>query len=174
MSLPPDEPTRPLGRPIEPLEPAYRETVVAPDDSAFRAEVLDRLGALRVWVALATLLSLVAIGLAAWTFFEEDDDRDVNRGNGVRAAEVETLEERLDRLESQPAGVRAADLSAVQDEQAALADQVNDLAAQVEAAAQQEPAATEDLEARESINALDQSIQDLDARVRALESQSAP
>lgn len=174
MSLPPDEPTRPLGRPLEPVEPTYRETVVAPDDPVFRAEVLDRLGALRVWVALATLLSLVAIGLAAWTYFEEEDDRDVSRPNGIRAAEVETLEDRLDRLEAQPAGVRAADLNAVQDEQAALADQVTDLAAQVEADAQPEPAAAEDLEARESINVLDQSIQDLDARVRALESQPAP
>ena len=73
MSLPPEEPTRPLPPPVDPVDPVYRETVVASDDAVFRAEVLDRLGALRVWVALATVLALVAIGLAAWTYFKEDD-----------------------------------------------------------------------------------------------------
>ena len=168
MSLPPDEPTRPL----RPGEPVYRETVVAPDDSAFRAEVMDRLAALRNWLALATLLSLAALALATWAFVREDDDGNANRGDGVRAGQVAALEERLDRLEDQPAGVRPADLAALQEEQAALADQVEDLAAQAEANAQTDPAAAEDIEARESIEVLDQSVQDLDARVQALEEQS--
>ncbi len=171
MSLPPEEPTRPLGRPIEPVEPVYRETVVAPDDAVFRAEVLDRLGALRVWVALATLLSLLAIGLAAWTYFREDDDRNANRGSSVRAADVQALQKRLDQLEARPQGVAAADVNAIADEQAALTDQVNDLAGQVEAVGEPAPAVAEDAEARGAIETLDQTVQDLDARVAALESQ---
>lgn len=173
MSVPPEEPTRPMPPPVDPVEPAYRETVVAPDDSAFRAEVLDRLGALRIWVALATLLSIVAIGLAAYALLREDDRGERVRGDGVRAGDVQALDRRLDQLEARPEGVRPADLKALRDEQVALADQVADVAAQAEAnaAPEPEPAVAEDIEARDAIEALDQAVQDLDARVTALESQ---
>lgn len=178
MSLPPDEPTRPLGRPAGPPPGSVdRETVVAADDPAFRAEVVDRLRALRVWAALATLLSLVALGLAAWLYLEEDDERDGNRAGGVRSSEVLALEDRIDRLEARPDQVvEEADIVALQEDQAALATQVEELAAQVEAEAGAEPApaAAEDPEARASIEALDASVRDLDGRVRALEQQSSP
>ena len=177
MTLPPEEPTRPLGRSAGPPDPdpVYRETVVATDDRAFRAEVMDRLRALRVWAALATILSLVALGLAAWLYLEEDDERDGNRAGGVRPSEVLALEDRIDELEARPdRAVEEADLAALQEDQAALATQVEELAAQVEAEAGAEPTTAEDPEARESIAALDASVRDLDARVRALEQQQSP
>ena len=170
MSLPPEEPTRPLG--TGPPAPVHRETVV--EDPALHAEVAERLRSLRAWTAIATVLSLLALGVAGWSLLGEDDDRDGNRGDAVRATELDTLEDRIDKLETQPdKGVAEADFAALQEEQAALAGLVDELAARTEAAAQEEPAAAEDAEARESIAALDASVQDLDERVRALEEQQA-
>jgi hypothetical protein len=170
MSLPPDEPTRPL-RPIP----------ITEEDLAFREEVMDRLGSLRTWVAVATILSLLALGLAAFAYITaEDDDGNRNRGDGVRASQVQVLEDRLDELEAEPdaKGVSNADFNALAEDQAALSDQVEQLSAQVEEVAAQAdtdtaPATAEDAEAREAIETLDQTVADLDARVQALE-QAAP
>lgn len=183
MALPPDEPTRPLPPTPAgvPPDPAYREVAVATDDPLFRAEVMDRLRDLRAFVVVAMILSLLALAAGAWALFGEDDDRDRNRGSGARTAEVEALEQRIAKLESQrdDKGVAGADFSALADEQAATAAQVEELSAQVEQlAAQQDdtqaaPTTTEDAEARESITALNETVGELDARVQALE-QNAP
>lgn len=176
MSLPPEDPTRPLGQPAaRPPEPVYRETVVGPDDELlFRTEVMDRLAGLRTWLAFVTLLSIAAIALAALAYFGGDDDGNGARGDGVRNGAVQALEQRVKALEGNKGdGVSPADLDAVRDENAALADRVEDLAGQVSAASDA-PAAAEDAAARESIEALDASVRDLDARVQALEEQAAP
>jgi polyhydroxyalkanoate synthesis regulator phasin len=182
MSLPPEEPTRPL-RPVgggPPLEPVQREAVVR-EDAVFFAEVMDRLRSLRTWVTVATVLSLLALGLAAWAYIKADEDRNGNRGNGVRAGEVEALKDRVKQLESQPddEGVASADFNSLAKDQATLSAQVEELSAQVEELAAQSdtqaaPATAEDAEARESIAVLDESVSSLDARVQALEEQPAP
>jgi hypothetical protein len=151
----------------------YRETVVAGDEMVFRAEVLDRLGALRTWLTVVTLVSLVALGIALWTYLD-DDDGVSGRDNGVRSGQVAALEQRIDALEARKGqGVSGDDLDALRDENAALSDKVDDLAGQV-AAADDAPAATEDSEARQGIAALDASVKELDGRVQALEEQAAP
>ena len=187
MALPPDEPTRPLHPAAgPPPDPVYREVPVAADDAAFRAEVIDSLRGLRTFVFLATILSVLALALAAWALFVEDDNGDGNGGNGARAAQVQALEQRVAKLEAQPdqKGVAPADFNALADDQANLDAQVKDLSAQVEALsgqvddlaaqsdAQATPATTEDTEARASIETLDQSVSDLDKRVQALEQQA--
>jgi uncharacterized coiled-coil protein SlyX len=163
------------GDPTRPLRPAAGAPVAAPvaaEDVYFREEVLDRLGALRAWVALATVLSLLALGLAALAYF--GDDEAPNGGRGVRATAVQQLEDRIAKLESRPAGDGAAGADV-----AALTDDVNELSGRVDALAAQSddqaaPATAEDAEAREGVAALDKSVTDLDARVQALEEQAAP
>jgi BMFP domain-containing protein YqiC len=136
--------------------------------------VMDRLGALRTWMTVVTLVSLVALGIAVWAFLD-DNDRTGGRDNGARSGAVAGLEQRIDALEARKGGgVSDADLDAVRDENAALSDRVDDLAGQVAAAddAPDAPATAEDAEARQGIAALDSSVKDLDARVQALEEQA--
>ena len=160
----PDDPTRRIP-PTEP-PPSVREREYAvEDDGAWRQHIVDRLDSLRTWVAAATVLSLLALGLAGYTLLtaeEEDDTR-----AGASREQVGELSDRVDDLESRVQD-RASD-NAVQD----LRDSQRDLDERVKAVeeAAEEPADDgADTEAlRQSIDALHDSVEQLDGRVADLE-----
>jgi polyhydroxyalkanoate synthesis regulator phasin len=177
MSLPPEDPTRPLapvGAPPVAAPPplvGVRERVVVPDDSAFRQMVLDRLDSLRTGLAVVAVLSLLALALAGWTLLREHQDRTARPRGGASSAQIQSLRNRVQDLDS-----RIGDAAAKADV-ADLARRVDDLAGK--ATAKPAPASGSDTQARQSLDqlnqtvtTLNQSVTDLDKRVRTLEDQA--
>ena len=164
MSLPPDDRTRPLGQPLQPLPP---DPVVAAEDPAWHALVLDRLDSLRTAVAIVGVIAVAALVLSIWTFLRERDDRDRLRG-GTQAAAIANLRDRVDSLASR-VNSRATTTS------------VGDLRKQVDNRLNGLSKSSKDAQARASVTKLQTSVDDLskavtklDQRVAKLESQTSP
>ncbi len=177
MALPPDDLTRPL-------TPAATDRVVVSDEVAWQQVLLERLGTLRTGLALVGLIAVLALGLAAWTFLRDKDDRSSSgRGGRITSADVRALRTRVDDLESrlrdratrnQVANVRQA--------QQQLSQRLGQLAKTTSST----PTTTTsgaDAQARQTltqlntnVGKLNQSVSDLGARVKTLEdtSQSTP
>lgn len=186
MSVPPDDPTRRLPPPVEPLAPlppvtvapraVAREQVIA-DEAAWRQSVIDRLDGLRTGLTFMGLLAALALAVGVWTFLRERQDRQDRGGGTTNSAQVRSLRSRVNALESSVTSrATKTDLATAQQRQQDLSKRVDDLAGK--ASAKPAAASTTDTQARQTLDALNQtvstlslSVKALDDRVKALEAQ---
>ena len=100
---------------------------VVQDDRLFVAELADRVGRCAAGSSLATVLALLALGLAAWALLTQEEEQDAQAG--ASRSQVEALDARVDDLESRiddrATKESVSDLRADQEE---LSDQVEKLA----------------------------------------------
>jgi len=179
MSFPPEEPTRrlPAQGAVPPPGIDPREPTIVAEDPAWRHDLLARLDGLRTGLVIVGLIALLALGLAAWTFLRERDDRTSGR-SGPGSAQVEDLREQVDDLDARLENrATTGDLAELQQSEQKLAQRVDDLAG--EATDKPAPASSTDAQARDGLSQLDdtvstlaQSVTDLDERVQALEDQA--
>src|SRR5688500_16071991 len=101
MSQPPDpdEPTRRLPA-VEPAEPVReREVVTTTEPDPAWQEILGRLRSLRGWLALVGVLATAALGVGLWALLSQEEEGDAQQGASQQR--VQTLEDRVDKLESE-------------------------------------------------------------------------
>lgn len=165
MSHPEDPPTEPL-RPRAPLHPADAGVPVAATvDPAWTAQLEDQIRSLKGLAALLTVLTLAALGLAAWAIIRDDDTE-----AGPSQARVARIDEKVDRLEQRVGGDTAA---------AKAAPSTSDLdakadAADVEALRKEVAAAKADAKAASGASSTDagaspEAVTALDGRIDQLE-----
>jgi chromosome segregation ATPase len=177
VALPPDpdEPTRrlPPTRPAEPIR--EREVVTGPDYEAWYAELLDRLRSLRTAVALLSILSVAALGVALWALLSQEEEGDARRG--ASSERVGELEDRIEELESDVGDAASSDaVDRLRDDQEQLADEVRSV--RERAGGGTSDAAVQDLQdditqLGDGVEQLSGSVQDLEQRVDELEQQQA-
>ena len=160
----PDDPTRRIP-PTEPPQVRERE-YVAGDDGAWRQELLDRLDSLRTWVVAAIVLSLLALGLGAYTLLTAEEEDDARAG--ASREQVAELSDRVDDLEQQVDN-RATEkaVNDVRDSQQDFDERLKAVEETAEEANQDEDGA--DPELQSAIEDLSQSVTQLDERVADLE-----
>src|SRR5688500_11085188 len=93
----PEPPTRRIPPTAPP--PAPSPHVITEDERVAYAKLADRVGSLRAWLALATVLAIAALGLAAWALVTKEEEDDTQAG--ASRTSVERLDARVDELESQ-------------------------------------------------------------------------
>ena len=175
MSLPPDpgEPTRrlPPTRPAEPLREREVVTTTEPDP-AWVQEILDRLRSLRTTVTLVGVLALAALGVGLWALLSQEEEGDARQG--ASRERVQTLEDRVDELESETED--AASQNAVE----GLRDQQQELEQRVRAVEEQssDGGGVEDVQAdvqqlSDAVEQIGQAIEQLNQRVGDLEQQQS-
>ena len=176
MSLPPDadEPTRRLPPTRPPDAPPYeREVAVAAnDDYVWREEVVDRLNSLRAAVVLLGILAVAALGVALWALLTQEEESDARRG--ASAAEVRSLEQRVEDLEQDLDGAASRDeVSQLSDTVEALDERVTTVEDRVEAQGDRASSeqAVEDLQG--DVQQLADAVEQLDQRVDEVEEQQA-
>src|SRR3712207_4068563 len=92
-----DEPTRRI--PAEPLPPRVpHEREVVAEEPAWVRDLADRIRSLRTWLALLTLLTLLALGGAAYAIVEATDEDEAGGRRPASAQRVSNLAERVDEL----------------------------------------------------------------------------
>jgi TolA-binding protein len=178
MSTPPDEPTRRLP-PVEGapptgqgVPPRVREReYLGPEDDGTRGllvELQDQVRSLRTAVVLLGLLSVVALGIAAWALVKSNDANNGNAhsGNAASAARVSKLEDRVSSLETKVDNrATKGDLDDLQSQQKDLTDRVGKLESN---SGQAQNAASKD-----AVDQVSQDVQDLQKRVDDIEQQQA-
>ena len=191
MSIPPPndptEPTRPLP-PAQPVPPAHGmererivEQVVEPEfDPRFPLAALDdSVRSLKTGMILLGLVSLAALALAFYALMQaEDNDRAATRDDTNRPtqAEVESLEDRVERVEDREAPdtesvEKALGTKADAKDVQALEKAINDLRDQTAQA--QEPADAEtDPQVVQAIDDLGTRLDDLEQRMEEQEAQA--
>ena len=159
MSMDPDQPTRRIP-PVQP--PPAAGTPVVQDDRLVINELADRVRSLRGWLAVATVLALLALGLAAWALLTQEEEQDAQAG--ASREQVERLDARVDDLESRINDRATKDsVSALRSDQEKLAEEVDKLG---------ESASNGNTDAVEkNIEQLDENMQQLEQRVQELEQQ---
>ena len=169
MSLPPEEPTRPLP-PARPVE-YERERVVEPefDPRYALASLEDRVRSLRTAVVLLGLVSLAALALAFYALIQAADDEGGNT-RGADQAEVNRLEDRVERLEDQ----EAPDADAVNEALDGKADakDVEELQQAISDLQEQPAEAQPDEQTTQALEDLSQRLDDLEQRVEQQEQQA--
>lgn len=161
MARPPDDPTRRI-------PPTGRERVVEHEPPPGPDPLMERLDSMRTALAVLGLIAVAALGIAVWALLRAADaERD---GGGGRAAEVQSLRDEVSELESRIENrATEGDVSDLAEQQQGLADRIDEVAEQ---AGSQEPAEATDPEAREALEAVDQTLQEIDQRLTALEEQA--
>jgi outer membrane murein-binding lipoprotein Lpp len=150
-----------------------REVVVmADDDLMWREEILDRLNSLRTAVVLVGILAVVALGIALWARFTQEEESDARRG--ASAERVRDLEERIEELDQDIERAASRDaLSQLSETVESLDERVAALERRGGGASEQ---AVEDLQAdvQQLVDAVEQlgdTVEQLDRRLRAVEQQ---
>lgn len=168
LPVPPREPVGPREprEPLPPREPPLRDPayVAQPVAGVADAQLLameERLSALRSWLVALAVLSLLALGVAAWALLSSEDSGSgsgSSRSTASLREDVAKLEERI--------GDRATkgDLSDVRSDVNALQTSVDDAAKAQDDAPDTDAASTAD------VDALEQDVQTLQDRVEELES----
>jgi biopolymer transport protein ExbB/TolQ len=146
-------------RSSQPQERYAREPELETDAGAWHVFLLDRLQSLRTAVAIVAVFAVAALGVAVWTLLHDDDGG--TRRQGVSAARVRALENRVQRLEKRVPSQQ--DVASLRDDAHPLAKQV--AAAEAAATAAQRRADTLDQRLREAR----QQLRDLQERVAAVE-----
>ena len=159
----PDQPTRRIP-PVQPPPAPVQGTPVVQDDRLVVAELADRVRSLRGWLALATVLALLALGLAAWALLTQEEEQDAQAG--ATREQVERLDARVDDLESRIDDRATKDsVSDLRSDQEELAEQVDELTKAAEGG---------DSDAVEqNIEQLDENMQQLQQRMDELEQQQS-
>lgn len=165
----PDDPTRRIPPDEVPPPRVTEREYVAPDpDVDWRREILDRLDSLRTWVAIATVLSLLALGLAGYTLLTAEEEDDAQRG--ATRSQVDRLENRIDDVEEQVGDVPSDD--AVAELRAGQRDLEDRVQAAEDAAEESADAETVDPDQlQQSLDELSAAIEELDQRVSQVEQQ---
>jgi outer membrane murein-binding lipoprotein Lpp len=169
MSTPPEEPTRHLP-PAQAPPPRVREReYLGPDDGGgLLAELQDQVRSLRTAVVLLGLLSVVALGIAAWALLKSHDDTTTTttQPGGASAARVSRLQDRVSNLETK-VGNRATTggLNDLKTQQKDLADRVDKL--------ESKSGQTQNAASKDTVDQVSQDVQDLQKRVENLEKQQA-
>ena len=164
----PDDPTRRIPPDHEPPPGGVREREVLVDDpdAGFRQHVMDRLDTLKTWLAIATILALMGLGLAAYTLLTAEEEDDARQG--ATRGQVDQLEDRVDDVESQigdaPSDDAVAKLRSGQQDLEERVKAVEDSAEEGD----DEPAVDPD-ELQQSLDELSTAIEQLDQRVSDLE-----
>src|SRR5690349_799315 len=129
MGYDPEPPTRrippqgpPQGEVVRTAEP------VIPEDVAWRQEILDRIGALRVWLVIIGLLAAVALGLTIYHLAGDEDTSAGDGGGGASSTRVSKLENRVDDVEDKVDDKASkSSVSELRADQEKLASQVDEL-----------------------------------------------
>ncbi|HZB05104.1 MAG TPA: hypothetical protein VE449_00835 [Thermoleophilaceae bacterium] len=169
---PPEEPTRPLPPTTPaPAGPVYEREVAAPVEDPYRTEILlDRLRSLRTALAMVGVIAIAALAVAVYTVLTMEEESDA--GGGASRQQVADLDDRVDALEAEvEAAATKDDVNQLTGDVQALSDRVDQVAQQARAAATSDNSGTDE-QARASIDQLNQSLTDLDARLRELENQA--
>jgi len=160
--------------PLPPSEPVYE----VDDDRAWHAHVLERLDSLKTWLALVTVLALLALAGAAYALLADDDDDTTRTRSGASTASVSSLEERVDDLESRlDDRATKSSVSDVASDQKATDDRLEALEKAAKDAP--DPAATpeggQDTQAiQQSVDDLTTVVEELSKRVDEIEQSQAP
>jgi peptidoglycan hydrolase CwlO-like protein len=181
MSTPPprdpEDPTRPLGPPAEVPPPAprvrEREYEEVAEDPLWREELLDKVRSLQTAVALLGLLSVIALGVAAYALLTKEEESDTR--SGASSERVNDLDERIDELESDVEDAPSSgSVSNVRDDQKALEERIEKLEARPRASAQDDGPSEQDVQdVQSSVDQIGQDLEDLDGRVEELEQQQS-
>jgi len=156
MNMDPDQPTRRIAP-----TPPPAERVVVQDDAPAYAELAERIRSLRGWLALATALALIALGVAAWAVVTKEEEEDARAG--ASRGSVSRLDSRVDELESRLEDrATKGSLDEVREDQRELRDEVEQVG--------QRAADGGDTEAvQESVQELSEDVTQLQQRLDELE-----
>jgi hypothetical protein len=163
LPIPPREPQprEPLPRepvpPREPLPPVEGRPVAAASDVQLYA-LQEQMRSLRSWLAALAVLSVVALGIAAWALLSSGDDDSGTRTPAALRKSVEKLENRVDDRATK------GDLDDVKNDIAELKTSVSQAASQDGG----DTTTTQTTEAPD-VSGLQSSLDDLSSRVDALE-----
>jgi polyhydroxyalkanoate synthesis regulator phasin len=116
------------------------------------------------------VIAIAALAVAVYTVLTMEEESDA--GGGASRQQVADLDDRVDALEAEvEAAATKDDVNQLTGDVQALSDRVDQVAQQARAAATSDNSGTDE-QARASIDQLNQSLTDLDARLRELENQA--
>jgi hypothetical protein len=135
---------------------------LTPEEALWWEDVRSRLSSLTTAVTLALVVAFIALGVGVWALLTDTDD-----DGGANPERTRTLEQRVQQLEATTRNSVSRDgLVALQEQQRVLAGRLAALRESV-----QEP--TDDVASlRTAVDATQQSVDQLDERIAALEERS--
>ncbi|HYF28716.1 MAG TPA: hypothetical protein VD931_23445 [Baekduia sp.] len=151
-----DEPTRRL--PQQPARgPEVRETVMSTGDDGWRQRLEDRLRSLQTAVAVLSVLTAAALGIALWALLD-DEGSSGGTTRGELSNRIERVEERLDDRATK------GDVEGLQEDVQELTTKVDEAASRP-----QEDGGGDDGAAQQAVDDLRTQVEDLQGRVDQLE-----